>query len=62
MVTQALKKVFGTKNDREVKKLWPFVEQINGFYEQYNQLSDAELQAKTDEFKQRLADKLFVFD
>lgn len=55
MVTQALKKVFGSKNEREVRKLWPFVEQINEHYEQYNQLSDEELQGKTDEFRQRLA-------
>ncbi|MEM1118083.1 MAG: preprotein translocase subunit SecA, partial [Bacteroidota bacterium] len=48
----ALKKVFGgDSNDRELKKLWPVVDEINAHAERFQHLSDAELQAKTDEFR-----------
>ncbi len=56
MIGNMLKKVFGTKNDREVKKVWPVVEEINQYYEQYQKLSDEELKGKTEEFKRRLAE------
>ena len=49
-------KVFGTKHEREIKKIQPIVEEINRLYEDYHQLSDEELQAKTPEFRQRLAE------
>jgi len=46
----------GDSNDREVKKLWPLVEEINAEYESIKHISDEELQAKTPEFKKRIAD------
>ena len=46
----------GDSNDREIKKLWPIVEEINAEYESIKHISDEELQAKTPEFKQRIAD------
>jgi preprotein translocase subunit SecA len=51
-----LAKIFGSKNQREVKKLGKTVEQINSFETSLKALSDAELQAKTAEFKARLAE------
>jgi preprotein translocase subunit SecA len=48
-----LKKVFGSKNDREIKKLQPLVRRINAEEEELKKLSDAELKAKTAEFKER---------
>ncbi len=54
MVGTLLKKVFGTKNERELKKLWPIVEQINSLEEQITHLSDDQLREKTQEFKRRL--------
>ena len=51
-----IKKVFGTKYDRDLKKLWPTVERINGHCESYAPLSEASLRGKTAEFKQRLRD------
>ena len=48
-------KVFGTRSDREVKALTPIVNKIESLEEEYKALSDAQLQAKTPEFKQRLA-------
>lgn len=55
MLAWAIKKIFGTANDRAVSKLRPRVEAINAMEEQMKKLSDAELQAKTAEFKQKLA-------
>jgi len=49
-----VKKIFGTRNNRVLKKLWPLVAQINKYYESYHSLTDSQLQAKTDEFRQRL--------
>ena len=49
-----VKKVFGTKNDREIKRYTPVVEQINGLEPEFEKLTDAELREKTDEFRQRL--------
>ena len=50
-----LKKIFGTSSSKEVKRLMPIVNQIEALSEKYKALSDAELQAKTPEFKERLA-------
>ena len=54
MLDTALAKVFGTKHDREVKRLTPKVAAINDAEPQMQALSDAELAGKTAEFKQRL--------
>ncbi len=54
MLGSVLKKVFGTKYERDVNKLMPLVEQIKSFEPALKKLSDAELKAKTDEFRQRL--------
>ena len=48
-------KMFGTRSDREVKALTPIVNKIESLEEEYKALTDAQLQAKTPEFKQRLA-------
>ena len=54
MFTNLLTKVFGTKHDREIKKLRPILERVNALEPRIQKLSDAELQAKTPEFKERL--------
>jgi len=43
-------KVFGTANEREVKRMQPRVERINALEPEIRKLSDAELVAKTEEF------------
>ena len=50
-----LRKIFGTTSEKEVRALEPLVRQIEALEEPYKALSDAELQAKTPEFKERLA-------
>ncbi len=54
MIGNIVAKVFGTKHDREVKKLQPLVDRINSLESEIKALSDAELKAKTPEFKERL--------
>jgi preprotein translocase subunit SecA len=54
MLAWALKKVFGTSHEREIRRLRPRVEAINALEEGIAKLSDAELRAKTAEFKQKL--------
>jgi len=50
-----LKRIFGTTSEKEVKKLEPIVRKIDALEEEYKTLTDAQLQAKTPEFKERLA-------
>jgi preprotein translocase subunit SecA len=50
-----IKKLFGSRNDREVKKLWPRVKQINEIEAGLQKLSDDELRAKTAAWKDELS-------
>ncbi|VAW42014.1 Protein translocase subunit SecA, partial [hydrothermal vent metagenome] len=54
MLSNVLTKVFGSKNERILKKLRPVVEQINSFEPEIQKLDDAGLRAKTVEFRERL--------
>ena len=56
MVSKFFGKVFGSRNDRVLKKLRKVVKKINDFEPTIEKISDAELQAKTTEFRQQLAD------
>nr|WP_114389690.1 preprotein translocase subunit SecA [Notoacmeibacter marinus] len=49
-------KLFGSANDRRIKKLQPFADIVNALEDEIAVLSDAELRAKTDAFKKRVAD------
>src|SRR6202789_2800369 len=53
MIKWFVKKVLGSKNQREVRRLWPLVEKINGFEVECQGLPDEQLVAKTAEFKER---------
>jgi preprotein translocase subunit SecA len=57
-----LKKILGTKNERDVKRLKPLIDRINELEEEYQQLSEEELQAKTPEFRKRLEEGETVED
>jgi preprotein translocase subunit SecA len=56
MISNFLKMIFGSRNDRELKRMGKVVKRVNALTDEITALSDAELAAKTDEFKQRLAD------
>ena len=56
MLGTILAKVFGTQNERELKKLRPIVEAINALEASVSSLTDSQFRDKTAEFRQRLAD------
>ena len=56
MLSKTLKTVFGTRNTRELKRMGKVVKQINTLTDDIKALDDAQLAAKTNEFKARLAD------
>ncbi len=54
MFDWVLKKVLGTKHEREIKKLQPLVDAVNALEPKLRKLSDADLQARTAEFRRKL--------
>jgi preprotein translocase subunit SecA len=58
LINTLIGKVFGTKNERYVKNLMPKVEAINALEPEMQKLTDAELRAKTDEFRQRIQEHM----
>ena len=58
MINALVAKVFGTKNEREIKRLMPRVEAINALEPEMRKLSDEQLRAKTDEFRGRIQERV----
>ncbi|MBZ5667201.1 MAG: preprotein translocase subunit SecA [Acidobacteriia bacterium] len=58
MINTLLGKIFGTKNEREVKRLQPRVVAINALEPEMQKLSDEQLRAKTAEFRARIQERL----
>ncbi|MFI5103100.1 MAG: preprotein translocase subunit SecA, partial [Terriglobales bacterium] len=58
MINTLLGKIFGTKNEREVKRLQPRVGAINALEPEMQKLSDDELRGKTAEFRARVQERL----
>jgi len=56
MINFILKRIFGTQNTRTLKLIWPLVEQVNVLEPGIQKMTDAELRAKTDEFRKRLVE------
>jgi len=54
MIKKLIDSIFGTKSERDIKKIMPIVEQINSLSDEYSKLSDDELKNKTKEFKEML--------
>ena len=55
MIGKVIKGVFGSKNERELRRMAPVVDTINNLEPKFQALSDEELKGKTAEFKERLA-------
>ncbi|MEI6126409.1 MAG: preprotein translocase subunit SecA [Pseudomonadota bacterium] len=62
MILSVIKKIFGTENEREIKKLLPIVEDINELEKEMGRKSDEQLTAMTGEFKKRLAGEEILDD
>jgi len=58
LINTLIGKVFGTKNERVIKSMMPRVGAINALEPQMQKLTDAELRAKTDEFRQRIQERM----
>ncbi|MCU1320317.1 MAG: preprotein translocase, SecA subunit, partial [Edaphobacter sp.] len=58
MLNSVIAKVFGTSNERAVKRLMPLVAQINALEPNIQALTDDQLRAKTAEFRQRIAEAI----
>jgi preprotein translocase subunit SecA len=58
LINTLLGKVFGTRNEREIKRMMPLVLAINALEPEMQKLSDDQLRAKTDEFRARIQERL----
>jgi len=61
-ITNSVKKIFGTKYEKDVAKYQPIVDEINSLYEQYHTISNDELRNKTLDFRKRIAEHLAGVD
>jgi preprotein translocase subunit SecA len=62
MITNLMKAVFGTKQDRDIKAMTPLLKRINDLEAQMEKMSDEELKAQTPKLKQYLNNGSTVFD
>ncbi len=62
MAGNIITKIFGSKHERDAKRIRPIVEEINHFFEEYDSLSDEELKAKTEKFRQTIKDRTAELD
>jgi len=56
MLGNLLTKIFGNKHQRDIQKLLPLNDEINRFFNGYQELNEDQLRAKTDEFRRRIAE------
>ncbi len=58
MLEKILTLIFGSKHERDIKRIRPIVAEINDYYQQFHELSDDALRYKTIEFKRRIQDRV----
>ncbi len=56
-LSKFLTTIFGSKSEKDLKKIWPMVDEIKSFEDEIKQLSDEELKGKTAEYKQLIKDR-----
>jgi len=61
-ISSFLTSIFGTKSERDLKKIWPIVDEIKSFEDEIKALSDDELKQKTESFRKRIADETAEVD
>jgi len=62
MFESILKSLFGSKHDRDIKRVQPIIEEINRLSNEWDSLSDEQIQAKTAEFRERLSSEKDTLD
>ena len=58
MIGKLAAKVFGTQNERDIKRMFPLIEKINGLEPELQKLTDEQLRAKTQEFRARIKERV----
>src|ERR1022692_2019827 len=58
LINKLMAKVFGTSNEREIKRIMPLVERFNALEPETKQFTDEQLRAKTDEFRKRIHERV----
>jgi preprotein translocase subunit SecA len=61
-ITTALRKMFGTKSDRDLKTIVPNVAKINAFYDRFDQLSHDELRAESERLKKIIRERIAEYE
>ncbi|CAN5443087.1 preprotein translocase subunit SecA [soil metagenome] len=61
-ISKFLTTIFGTKSERDLKKIWPIVDEIKSFEDEIKALSNDELKQKTESFRQKIADETAEVD
>ena len=61
-INKGIAKIFGTKSERDIKEVMPYVQLINEEYSKLTNISDDELRGKTDGFKEHIGEKLHHID
>src|SRR5206468_1870873 len=56
MLKSVIQALFGTRHQRELKRLWPIVDQVNAEWERLQAVSDEELRTQTEKFRARIAE------
>lgn len=56
-ISKFLTAIFGTKSERDIKKIWPVVDEIKSYEDEIKALSDEELKQKTEQFKQLIKER-----
>jgi preprotein translocase subunit SecA len=62
LINYVFAKIFGTKNERDIKRMAPVVEQINAFEPEMQKLTDEQLRLKTEEFRARVQERLSAIE
>jgi preprotein translocase subunit SecA len=57
-IQKSVAKIFGTSNEREIRRIQPLVDQINGLEPELQKFTDEQLRAKTDEFRARIKERI----
>ena len=62
LITKGISKIFGSKSERDIKLVMPYVEKVNEIYPTLREISDDDLRAKTQELRDRISEKLSDID
>ena len=62
LITKGVSKIFGSKSERDIKLVMPYVEKIREVYPAFQDISDDDLRGKTQELRDRIGERLSDID